>query len=121
MAIAQHFIERAKGTTTLDYHDVAFSLAYQSMFHSARALLFRNNLKERSHAAMISALLEIYRSNDELRTALNRRSSYKTSRHAIQYDGASCRETDSIAAIKDAERLLDLADFLLAKNEKTRI
>jgi uncharacterized protein (UPF0332 family) len=54
--VAEHFIERAKGNMKIGYSDIAFSLAYQAMFHCARALLFKNNFKERSHHALISAL-----------------------------------------------------------------
>ena len=117
LAIAQHFLDRAKGTMALNYYDVSFSLAYQSMFHSARALLFNKGFKERSHSAIISALLEIYDDNLELKQYLNKLNSYKVSRHAIQYDGASCNSPDAQVAIKYAEKFLGLADSILAKEK----
>lgn len=114
LTIAQHFRERAEGNLNMEYYDVAFSLAYQSMFHSARALLFRNELKERSHIALISALKEIYANDKELLKLLDTLNSYRLARHAIQYTGAACNEGDAKEAIKDAEKFIDKADLIIS-------
>lgn len=116
---AEHFKERAKGNLNMGYCDVAFSLAYQSMFHSARALLFRNGMKERSHSALISALKEIYGKNHELKRLIGIMGAYKVSRHAIQYRGAGCSEADAKEAISEAEKFIDAADSALAEENKT--
>jgi len=93
--------------------DVAFLMAYNSMFHSARALLFKNNLKERSHQAMITALKELYSAEKELLHFLNAFSSYKVSRHAIQYSGSLCSETDAAEALSDAKEFLKKAEKII--------
>lgn len=113
LQLAERFLERAKGNLKIDFWDVAFLMAYQSMFHSARALLFKNNLKERSHAAMISALKELYSKNAELMEFLNFLSSCRMSRHAIQYDGSLCSKTDAFEIVKDAEKFLAKLDEIL--------
>jgi len=122
LAIAEKFIEKAKGNQKIEFFDVAFSLAYQSMFHSARTLLFKNNLKERSHSAMISAVKEIYKEKVKLKELLQTMDSYRITRHAIQYIGAGCTKEDSLEAIKDAEKLFEEIESFSAginKNKKT--
>ena len=52
VGLAERFLERAKGNFRMKYFDISFILAYNSMFHSARALLFSLGVKERSHFAM---------------------------------------------------------------------
>ena len=115
LAIAEQFLEKAKGTKKIKYYDVAFSLAYQSMFHAARALLFNNNLKERSHVAMISAVREIYSKENAIAELIDTLDSYRMTRHAIQYTGAGCNEDDASEAIRDAEKFLEEADKILSK------
>lgn len=110
LQIAQKFISRAEANAGIKMWDVAFLMAYTSMFHSARALLFKNGLKERSHQAMISALKELYSKNKELTGILNILNSYKVSRHAIQYDGGTCSETDGREAINDAKKFLEITE-----------
>ncbi len=119
ITIAEKFIEKAKGNQKIEYFDVAFSLAYQSIFHSIRALLFKNNLKERSHSAMITAVKEIYKEKNNLTELLQTADSYRITRHAIQYIGAGCTKEDSQEAIKDAEKLIDEIELILySKNKK---
>src|SRR3989344_1919807 len=115
LQIAQRFIERAEGNVKIGLWDVAFLMSYNSMFHSARALLFRMNLKERSHQAMITGLKELYADNKPIVEFLNTLSSYKTARNAIQYGGGLCLEVDAVEALKDAKRFLEEADKILSK------
>lgn len=107
--MAEHFLERSKGNMEMNFYDVAFLLAYSSMFHSTRALLFKAGYKERGHFALIAAMEELYKDDAELTDALNVLDRYRLTRHAIQYSGALSTELDAIQAIKDAERTLALA------------
>ena len=104
--IAERFLERAKGNMKIKYFDTAFTLAYQSMFHSARALLFSFGVKERSHVAMISYLKDKFKDNKEVHDFLEILDSYRIARHGIQYHGDLCSETDAEEAIKDAENFI---------------
>jgi len=65
----------------MKYFDVAFILAYNSMFHSARALLFSLNVKERSHFAMLEYLKEKFRHNSEIYNFLIVLDSYRITKH----------------------------------------
>lgn len=115
MAIAERFLEKAKGNSRIEYFDVAFSLAYQSMFHVARALLFRKNLKERSHSALIAALKELYQNEPQITELLETMDGYRMTRHGVQYSGIGCSKEDATEAIKDAEKFIEAADKILAK------
>ena len=106
LEIANKFLERAEGNFKMEYYDVAFTLAYNSIFHSARALLFSLGVKERSHFAMLKFLIEKFKENKELYDSLIIADSYRVSRHAIQYDGEMCSKLDAEEAILDARKFL---------------
>lgn len=52
----------ARGWNTFKDGDYKWATvqAYYSMFHSARALLYRNNYREKSHACLIEAIRVMY-------------------------------------------------------------
>ena len=106
LELAERFLKRAKGNFRMKYFDVSFILAYSSMFHSTRALLFSLGVKERSHFAMINYLKEKFKGNDEIIQFLEILDSYRISRHAIQYRGEFCSKTDAEEALRDAEEFL---------------
>jgi len=108
LELAARFLGRAKGNIKIKYFDVAFTLAYNSMFHSARVLLFSCGVKERSHLAMINFLKEKFKDNEKIFQFLTILDSYRMSRHAIQYRGEFCSELDAKEAIKDAKKFLEL-------------
>jgi len=108
LKLAERFLSRAKGNVKMKYFDIAFLLAYTSMFHSARALLFSLGVKERSHMAMIMYLREKFSKNKEISEFLEVLDSYRIVRHSIQYRGNLCSKTDAEESIKDAERFLEV-------------
>lgn len=109
LRIAGRFLDRAKGNMRMEYYDVAFILAYNAMFHTARALLFKLGYKERSHFVMIEVLKAKYR-DQKIQEFLKILDSYRISRHAIQYGGSFCSE-------EDAEEFLAYVKRWLKKNE----
>lgn len=106
LEIAERFLERAKGNLKIEFWDVAFTLAYDAMFHAARTLLFKLGYKERSHYAMIYVLKENYKKDKILQNFLESLDSYRISRHGIKYSGSFCSEIDAKEALKDAENFL---------------
>jgi uncharacterized protein (UPF0332 family) len=113
---SKRFLERAEGNLEIEFWDVAFLLAYNSIFHSARALLFKNGYKERSHWAMILALKELYEKNEELQKILDILDSYRISRHAIQYRGSLCSRIDAEEAVKDAKQFIETVEKILKES-----
>ncbi len=110
--LARHFLERARGNFHEDYFDVTFLLAYMSMFHTARALLFSKGYKERSHYCLSVFLKKEFGGNEELTRFLDILDSYRMSRHAIQYSGELCSEVDAREAIDDASEFLKVVKGL---------
>ncbi len=115
LAVAESFLEKARGNAKIEYFDVSFSLAYQAMFHAARAMLFKNGYKERSHWAVIKALKQLCLKERELIELLETMDSYRMTRHAIQYSGLGCSKEDAMEAINDADKLIDLVHKKLSK------
>ena len=105
--LAEHFLGRAKGTLKIEYCDVAFMMAYNSMLHTAKGLLFSKGYSERSHYCMIALLQSKFKG--QVSKFLGILDSYRVARHSIQYRGASCAVTDAKEAIDDAEKFLGLA------------
>ena len=70
LQLAGQYILKAKKIFKAGVFDIAFTTAYTSMFHTARALLYRKGLKERSHYCLIAFLLTEY-AETELHNFLN--------------------------------------------------
>lgn len=111
--LAKHSIERAEGNFNMEYFDVAFTLAYQAMLHAARALLFRDGVKERSHACVVVYLKEKYRRNSRLIKYFNLLDSYRISRHEIVYKGGNIPREEASSAIEDAKDFLNTVENIL--------
>lgn len=57
---------RAKDTYKIGDYKWATIQIYYSMFHSARALLYARNLRERSHFCLIAAMRKLYVSTGQM-------------------------------------------------------
>ncbi len=110
--LSEHFLGRAKGNFSLEYYDVAFLMAYNSMFHAAKALLFSKGYSERSHYCMVLLLQREFKG--EISRSLDLLDSYRMVRHTLQYRGGSCAQSDAKEAIDDAEKFLHLVKKELA-------
>jgi len=87
LEIAERFLLSAKKNIEIKELEMAEIASYNSIFHSARSLLFKNEYTERSHICLILALKEIYKSNHELLEVLNTFDKIRISRHNVQYGG----------------------------------
>lgn len=115
---SKHFIDRASGNMKQKYFDVAFLMAYNSMFQSCRALIFSSGVKERSHYCMVEFAKKEFADDEKIIGLLRALDSYRLARHAIQYDGEICDENDAKSIIDDAKNLLGGARKLLEENPK---
>lgn len=107
LEICESFIQKAEAVLEVQQHDVSILMSYNSMFHSARALLFKDGLKERSHACLILYLKDKYAQDTELAEYLNSMDAYRRTRHDIQYRGSGCTELDAQEALKDAKGFVE--------------
>lgn len=58
---AEHFLDEAETLIGSEIKDMAFIALYNASFHAARALLFRDGVKERSHFCVCKYIEEKYR------------------------------------------------------------
>lgn len=95
------YIEDAKDNLRMNNNNLVIFCSYTAMFHAARALLFRDGIKERSHLCTLSYLRETY---PRLKRLANQLDSYRRNRHNTLY-GLDFLISDDEArqAVKDAE------------------
>ena len=82
--IAKSKLGKAEQLLEFEICDMALVNCYSSMFHSARALLFKDGFKEKSHYAVYVYLKERYYSKIELKF-LNELNILRLDRHEVFY------------------------------------
>ncbi|MCZ7400187.1 MAG: HEPN domain-containing protein [Candidatus Methanoperedens sp.] len=96
------------------YRVVAIS-SYSSMFHAARAILFRDGIKERSHECIPVYLKEKY---PELETLSNILDSYRRFRHDAIYGlDFAIDEKEAKAALNSAKEILEKIKFFIIERK----
>jgi uncharacterized protein (UPF0332 family) len=90
-------------------YDLAVVSIYTSMFHAARAVLFSDSIKERSHICIIIYLREKHPELSEYITVLD---NYRRSRHGMLYG------IDTVASEEDAELGIEKAGEFIGVVEK---
>lgn len=115
LKIAKDYLEKARIILEKNrMSDVSFLMSYNSMFHSARALLYSKGYKERSHYCMYEFLRHEFRGDAEIRRLVEVCQNYREARAHVQYEGSFCSEHTA------KEALLDAAGFLKLAKEKLR-
>ena len=99
-------IEDAAENFSIHRYRVVVILSYTAMFHAARAILFRDGIKERSHECIPVYLKEKY---PELETLANILDSYRRFRHDAIYG------LDFVMDEEEAQAALDSAKGFLEK------
>ncbi|MBU0958295.1 MAG: HEPN domain-containing protein [Nanoarchaeota archaeon] len=100
-------IEEAKKLFQDEYFNQVIVSAYTSMFHAARAMLYKDGVQEKSHYAVYFYLTEKYR--DEIsKSLLISFDNYREQRHNALYGFEyHAKEEEAENIIKDAEDFLD--------------
>lgn len=94
-------------------YDLAVVSVYTAMFHAARAILFRDNLKKRSHICVIQYIKEKYSHLSEYAKTID---SFRESRHAMLYGlEVEAMEEDAIYGIKAAEEFIKAVEQEIKK------
>ena len=95
------YISDAKDNLKMNNYNLVIFCSYTSMFHAARALLFKDGVKERSHLCVVSYLKETYPKLDRLANLLD---TYRRNRHNTLYAiDVSISDDEAHQAIRDAE------------------
>jgi len=109
--IATRFLESARRNLEIEEFEMAEIATYNSIFHSARSLLFSNGYIERSHICLITALRYLYNKNQSILDLLNTFDKLRISRHNVQYGGL-------LVDKEEAEFVLDFAKMFLEKTKE---
>lgn len=120
--MAVHKLELAEAEFSHGLFESAIISAYASMFHSGRALLFRDGLKERSHFAVYVYVNEKYSGKIE-RKYLSELNSLRLQRHDLMYGlekASEVQESNADTTIKMAGGFLKSVQKLLSENHKIR-
>ena len=105
ISISKSFVNKSEKNLEIEQFDVALLMAYNAMFHTARSLLFRGGITERSHFCMVSYLKDNYKDN-ALQNYFNLLDTYRIIRQNIQYRGEWCTKIDAEQALADAKDFL---------------
>ena len=113
LEIAERFLLASKKNIEIEELEMAEIAAYNSIFHSARSLLFKKGYIERSHICVILALKELYKNNHQLIELLNTFDKIRISRHNIQYGGILVDIEEARFVFKFAKQFLEETKKLL--------
>ncbi len=111
--IAQRFLESAKRNFEIEDYVMSSIAAYNSAFHSARALLFSKGYVERSHTCLIVALKEMFKKEILLVDFLNTLDRLRMTRHKVQYGGYLITKEEAEFLVDFAEEFLNHAREIL--------
>ena len=111
LKLAKHYLQRAEGNLKLEFYDVVLLMAYTAMLQAARALLYRDGIKERSHGCVGTYLRDKY--SDRLGAEIDSFDHYRENRHMIQYEGGEVEPEEAETALKDAKTFITKIERLL--------
>jgi len=113
--IAENKLERAKELFSSDFFQEAFVSAYTSIFHSSRALLYKQGIQEKSHFAVYSYIKNKFSSLIP-KKLIEAFSNYQLERHNIFYGFESeISKNKAENIILDAEEFLEKIQEILNK------
>jgi uncharacterized protein (UPF0332 family) len=110
LKVSAEKLTEAKKLLEAGFLDSALLYAYTSMFHSGRALLFKDGISEKSHYCLIKYLSEEYvkkgRLSAKLITAMD---SFRSSRHDTMYGltATKSKPQDVTLAVDIAQQMLN--------------
>jgi len=105
------YIQNAKDNLKMDNNNLVIFCSYTAMFHSARALLFKDGIKERSHLCIVSYIQETY---PRLRRLSNQLDAYRRNRHNTLYAlDFLISEVEAQQAIEDAEIFYKQINYII--------
>ena len=115
LAKAKSFLESARKNLNMGIYDGALVMAYLAFFHAARALLFKDGWREKSHICISAYLREFYVKPGILEVKWVRYLDYvRNLRHQTQYDVGFSPEPEEVEAIiPKAEAFIEVVENIL--------
>ena len=97
---AEHFFDEAETLINSGIRDMAFIALYNASFHAARALLFRDGVKERSHYCVCKYIEEKYQMSELV-----------TMQQAVILDSLRSKRNDIQYSLEQPELAEDLEEI----------
>lgn len=111
LEMSRQQLVKANSIFKMHIYDVAVTVGYNALFHSARALLFKDGYKDRSHWGIVEYLRLKY--EDKLtEQVIKKLDTFRLLRHSITYG------LESEDNREEAEELLKFAEKFLEAVEK---
>ncbi len=115
LKLAMNNIEDAVANLSIHRYRVVAISSYSAMFHAARAILFRDGIKERSHECIPVYLKEKY---PELETLSNILDSYRRFRHDAVYGlDFVMDEEEARIALDSAKEFMEKIKIFMSKGK----
>jgi len=115
LELSRSNIEDAAENMSIHRYRVVAISSYSSMFHAARAILFRDGIKERSHECIPVYLKEKYQ---QLETLANILDSYRRFRHDAIYGlDFAIDDKEAKAALDSAKEILEKIKIFIRENK----
>ena len=99
ISASERKIQLAKAELKSELYESCFLSAYSAMFHAARAILFKDGFKEKSHYAIYIFLSEKYSGKIEEKY-FNEFNNLRIGRHNLMYGLDEPQETSELEAIE---------------------
>lgn len=115
MIKAGEWIDEAEKSLSGGALKVSLYAAYMAMFHAARAVLYRDGMREKSHFCLARYLEAEYAEKGRLESEWIKLLDFqRESRHSTQYDiSFSATEADDIKAIETTKNFVKRIELLL--------
>lgn len=107
LSLAERFLGSATKNLDIHEHEVCVMTAYNSLFHSCRALLFSKGYVERSHFCLLRAIESLYAHERGIIDFVHAIDKIRTSRHEIQYTGEPADREEAEFVIDTAKEFLE--------------
>jgi len=119
---AESWLNEAEKTLQSEAYDSSVLSSYLVMFHSARAILFFDGYREKSHACVARYLEEQYVSKKKLEKKwVELLDHHREIRHENQYDlSFFSTYEDAANALEAAKQFLERMKLLIGTQKKTR-
>lgn len=115
LEIAKQRLKKADEAIKLKIYEFAVLESYMAMFHSARALLYRDGVQEKSHFAIYIYLKDKY-SNKMPVSIINLLNIHRTERHEAMYGlEYNPQKEDALTASEDAKLFVAEIEKILGK------
>ncbi len=107
--IAKEFYTQAKKIIKTGAYESTEMIAYVSIFHSTRALLYAKGYSEKSHFCTFMTVLELYNTNSELCELIKQGDNVRRSREETTYGGKTVNEKEANYVLRLSKHILEEA------------